>query len=74
MVVSIELRMAKNFLCLLALSLSLAPVAQAHDSSAPHHVHPANLPTNQVSIRLEGGERIIMARLGSSPLSTAARL
>ncbi len=61
MVGFIELRMAKNFLCLLALSLSLAPMAQAHDSTDPNHFHPANPPTNQVSIRLEGGERSITA-------------
>ena len=53
--------MRKNLFSLLALGLALVPTARAHDASDPNHVHAANPPTNQVSIRIEGNQRVITA-------------
>ncbi len=59
--IPIDLLMRSNVSALLALSLTLVPMVQAHEASDPNHVRAANLPTNQVSIRIEGGQRIITA-------------
>ncbi len=53
--------MSMNILCLPALVLLLVRVAHAHAQGHPNHVHAANPPTNQVRIRIEGGQRVFTA-------------
>ena len=53
--------MRTNLPVLLVLTLALVPKARAHDAGDLSHVHAANPPTNQVSIRIEGGQRVITA-------------